>query len=119
MSVDYSQCDACGFGYRDDSEHVCYCDCGSHFCRYDCGKLGNYFSPYNPHFAPQAAQIDEKDPLYEDWENGVFCIDKNKPITCVVCRKEQENDEVLFYAILKHYGISRQDAIKIWKKQKE
>lgn len=119
MGVDYCSCDGCSFGYRDDSEYICHCDCGSAFCSFSCGKLENYFDPYNPEQQKKGELIDEDDPRWEVWENeGNFSIDKSKPITCVNCRKEVENDSILLAALLEHYNLTRDQAVQIWKKQK-
>jgi hypothetical protein len=118
MGVDYLQCDGCDIGYRDDSDYCVSCDCRASFCRLGCGKLKNYYDPFLPEeITGKETEIDENDPRWDDWDDGNFAIDKKKPITCVVCRKEKENDQVLLAALLKHYKITRKDAIKIWRKQ--
>lgn len=109
MGVDYYQCDSCNLGYRDDSDTACSCDCGSMFCRHKCGKLENWAEMEEP---------EEDDPKYQAWLNGNCRIDMDKPTTCVICRKEKENDRVLLYALFEHYGITRDQAFEIYKKQK-
>lgn len=118
MGVDYLQCSGCDRGYRDDSEYCVYCDCGNGFCGLSCGKLKNYFNPHLPDETNgKDPEIDEKDPRWAEWDEGNFAVNANKSITCVVCRKQHATDEVLLFALLKHYKITRKDAIKIWKKQ--
>lgn len=99
MGVSYYSCSGCDWGYRDDSEYVCTCDCGSSFHSRDCGKLQNYC----------------------DWneETESHRIDDYKDITCKICRKETENDYVLLRALLKHYNLTREQAFQIYKNQKE
>ena len=110
MGVDYYKCDGCGRGYRDDSEYACFCNCGSMFCSEQCGKLENY---------AVLEEQDEGDPRYQDWIDGNCQIDKDKPITCCICRKESYNEQVLLYALLQHYGITKEQAVEIYKKQKD
>lgn len=98
MGVSYYECAGCEIGYRDDGEHVCYCDCGSGFHSRECGKLQNY----------------------GDWndETESSRIDNDRNISCKICRKETENDYVLLRALLKHYNITRDQAFQIYKSQK-
>jgi hypothetical protein len=98
MGVDYYQCDKCSFGFRDDSDYCIYCECGAKFCSEECSKIENY-GEWN-----------------EDEET--FRIDINKDITCICCRKQHATDEMLFQALLKHFKITRNQAFKIWEKQK-
>jgi len=99
MGVDYHDCDGCSFGYADIDERIAYCECGSTFCNLECGNLSNY-GEYN-----------------EITKN--HRIDDNLEITCKICRKETANDHVLFYALLKHFSLSWEDAFEIYKKQKD
>lgn len=115
MGVDYYQCDGCDNGYRDDSEYACFCDCGSKFCNSVCGKLQNYYSFEDL----ERQKVDENDPRWEELENGLNHIDKDKPITCCICRKEKYNHYVLFHALLRHYNITEEDAFEIYKKQED
>lgn len=119
MGVDHYSCDGCSCGYPDDSDYICSCDCGSGFCSFQCGKLENYFNPWNPYFQKKGPAIEDDDPRHDKWEEGDYSIDKNKPITCAVCRKEKENDWVLLCALLRYYKITREEAIEIWKKQED
>lgn len=101
MGVDYYQCDHCVTGYRDDSDYCAWCDCGAKFCHMDCGKLVNFHYEYN-----------------EDDGQG-YAIVKDVPITCVLCRLEAANDHGLLKALLKHYGINKEQAFEIYKKQND
>jgi hypothetical protein len=102
MGVDYYTCANCDFGYRDDSEYACFCECGNNYCRKDCGKLENY-----------------QDYSEETDDNEENCrIDKSLPITCVICRKEKSTDYAILEALLKHFKITRKQAEKIWKNGK-
>lgn len=99
MGVDYYTCDRCDHGFRDDSEYYRTCDCGYCFCSAECGKLQNIQEEYNE-------------------KTNTYALDENTPITCVFCRKEDSTTYDLFNALLKHYNISLDDAVKIWKDQK-
>src|SRR5271165_4308841 len=98
MGVDYYQCDACGFGFRDDSDYCVWCECGAKFCSESCGEMDNY-SEWN-----DVEQTNR--------------FDLNKDITCVCYRKEHATSDMLLGALLEHYSITRDQAIEIWKKQK-
>lgn len=113
MGVDYLQCDSCQRGYRDDSDYACYCDCGNSFCHKDCGKLNNYLD-----WATRE-EPEEDDPDYQDYLDGVCRIVKSQPVTCVICRYEQYTDYILFESLLKHFKITRDQAIDIWKAEKD
>ena len=115
MSVDYSQCDGCDRGYRDDSDCCVTCDCGSSFCYRKCGKLDNYYSFEDL----EKQKVDEEDPRWEELENGHNHTDKSKPITCCICRKEKYNHYVLLQALLRHYSLTEEDAFEIFKKQND
>lgn len=97
MGVDYLQCASCSFGFRDDSDYCAYCECGNSFCSVNCGDLSNY-GEYND-------------------ERQTHRIDDNVDITCVICRNESFTDYTLLEAVLKHFNITREQAIKIWEAQ--
>lgn len=113
MGVDYLQCSGCDRGYRDDSEHAIYCDCGCQFCRAICGKLDNCLS------YEEIQKLDYEDPRVEAFENGIIQIDLNKPITCVICRKEKCNDYVLLQYLLKLTNLTQEQAIEKWRQDPE
>jgi hypothetical protein len=99
MGVDYYQCDSCDRGYRDDSEYAASCDCGGMFCSDTCGELENFTYEY-------------------DEEDGKgHAVDASRPITCVLCRLQKATDFGLLAALLKHYGLTRDEAFEIYKKQ--
>jgi hypothetical protein len=107
MGVTYYICIGCDTGYRDDSDHACYCECGNNFCSKECGKLDNYLDP------ARQAEPDEDDPSYEDWINGECHLDKSKPITCIICRTEKYNDYVLLQALMSHFKLTQ--VVNIWR----
>lgn len=105
MGVDYYECDACGLGYRDDSNYIAYCECGQQFCSKQCAKLKN------------SKAYDQDDP---DFDHNLFVrLDKLKLVTCCICRKERHTTYVLLNALLKHYNLSIEDAEKIWRGQED
>lgn len=109
MGVSYFTCDGCNIGYRDDSDFACYCDCGSNFCNKDCGKLDNYLDPSS------YQDLDEEDPLYQDYIDGDYHINKDKQITCVICRNESYTNSTLLDSLMKHFNITKEQVIDIWK----
>jgi putative heme degradation protein len=98
MGVDYYQCANCNRGFRDDSEYCAYCECGNCFCSKECGKLENY----------------------GDWseEDDTHRIDLEADITCVICRHEAYTDYTLLESLLKHFNITREQAVNIWRAEK-
>ena len=116
MGVDYLQCDGCSSGFRDDDDYSVYCDCGSTFCTKNCGKLDNYYTYRDLQKQPD---VKEDDPRWEELDNGHNHIDKSKPITCCICRKEKYNHYVLLQALLQHYNLTEADAFEIYKNQKD
>lgn len=106
MGVSHYECDGCSCGFRDDDEYCAWCECGNKFCSIKCGKVENYLEEYQEH------ETDENLDRYRGDR-----IDNDKPITCKVCRKENHTDYVLYQALLKHYNLTEEDAIKIWKEQ--
>ncbi len=111
MSVDYYQCDSCNIGYRDDSQYACACECGANFCSLECGKLDNYADPANQE------EPDEDDSAYQDYIDGNCRIDKNKHITCLICRKEKFTDYGLLHVLMEHFNLTYEQVIEIAKKQ--
>lgn len=111
MGVDYYTCHGCNIGYRDDSPSACYCDCGNNFCNKDCGKLDNYEEILE--------EPDENSLNYQDWIDVNWRIYKDMPITCVICRNEKFTNYSLLCAVLKHFNITRDQAINIWRENNE
>lgn len=115
MGVDYLQCDGCSSGFRDDSDYCVTCDCGSMFCNKICGKLENYYSFRDL----EKQKVSDDDPRWEELENGHNHLDKSKPITCCICRKERYNHHVLLQALLQHFNLTEEEAFEIYRNQKD
>jgi hypothetical protein len=109
MGVSYFTCDGCNICYRDDSDFACYCDCGSNFCNKDCGKLSNYLDPIC------YQDLDEDNPKYQDYIDEDCHINKDKQITCVICRNELYTNNTLLDSLIKHFNIIKDQVIDIWK----
>jgi hypothetical protein len=98
MGVDYYVCDTCGDAFPDCSSRACWCSCGMKFCRFECGELD--YSKYDENGeAIESTGYDES--------------------TCNICRHEDANDAILFLALLKHFNITREQALKIWQDQQD
>lgn len=95
MGVDYYQCTGCSRGFRDDSEYCVFCECGNCYCSEECGKLDNY----------------------KEWneETDSHRVDLEKDVTCTVCRNENYTDYTLLEAVCKHFNITRNQAVDIWR----
>lgn len=99
MSISYYTCAVCDYNFPDCADDIVWCDCGNHFCSDDCAKMIDVNAP------------DDDDEEYEeDWEEN---------LQCCICRKEEANDGLLFEALLRHYNITREDALKIWQELPE
>jgi hypothetical protein len=109
MGVDYFTCQSCNTGYRDDSDYACYCDCGCNYCNNDCGKLENFKYEYD----------DEDCPTGVDYVEGSHAIDRDKPITCIMCRKEAVTDYILLNFLLKHVNMTREQVTKLYKEDED
>ncbi len=101
MSIDYYKCMNCSASYRADSHYGVECECESIFCSKECGKLENH----------QEWNEDED----QEWSELVHRVDKSKPCTCILCRKEKYTDSMLLNSLLKRFNITKEQAINIWR----
>ena len=95
MGISYYTCAGCDNNFPDCADGVVWCDCGNHFCCDDCAKM---------------IDVNEPDGDEEDWEES---------LQCCICRKEEANDGLLLEALLRHYKITKEDALKIWQDEPE
>lgn len=109
MTISYFTCDGCNAEYRDDSDFVCHCDCGSNFCNKDCGKLSNYLDPSD------FKNLDEEDPIYQDYIDEDFHIDKDNQITCIICRNKLCINYTIFNSLIKYFNLLKKYIINIYK----
>lgn len=72
-----------------------FADCGEY---YDCEECGNVFCSIDC-AKPESLDADRMD--------------------CCICRKEEANDYILLHVLLRHYKITREDAMKIWQEEKD
>jgi hypothetical protein len=108
MGVDYYQCAKCTVGFRDDNEYCAWCECGNCFCSVKCGKLENYAEEYVEHESDENKDVHIGDR-----------VDPNKPTTCVICRNEAYTDHTLLEAVMKHFNLTKDQVVNIWRKQKK
>ena len=87
MGVEFYVCANCTETFPDCGEYYFCEECANHFCSRKCAD---------------PKPMDEDD---EDLRN------------CCICRKEEANDYILLNALLRHYKITRKDAMKIWQEQ--
>lgn len=105
MSADYYQCARCEAGGDYSDDYNIACECGNVFCTIRCGKLDN------------------AEPEFRRDSNGVEHyqgdrIDESRPVTCVVCRYEHHTDYVLLQALIKHFNLTQEQVINIWRLEK-
>lgn len=89
MSVDYYSCALCG---------ECFADCSSRCC--SCPDCGNMFC------STECANLKESE---NDSEDDACCI----------CRKESANDYILYHALLRHFKLTEEQALKIWQDESD
>lgn len=85
MGIDYRTC-VCGENFPDCDATWCE-DCGTAFCSNECSGCTN-----------------NED---ENGEEVYGC--------CVVCREENTSDSELLDALMKHYKLTRDQALEIWR----
>lgn len=100
MSVDFFSCAICSKTFPDCGTYY-RCDCGEIFCSHGCAKTD--YSQYDC----DGNIIDEENEDWDEEEPGIRCI----------CSKNDANDQILSAALLKHFKINRDDAMKIWRAQ--
>lgn len=93
MGVDYYACEKCNKTYPDCGNYFVCRGCDSNFCSDKCG----------------ARQIVEDEIDEYDFDLT----------TCVFCRKEVFTDNQIICALLKHFSITREQAIEICRQQEE
>ena len=93
MGVDYYACKRCNEAYPDCGDYFHCRGCESDFCSDRCGG--------------RQVVEDEVD------EYG------DTLTTCVLCRKEVFTEPQLFYALLKHFSITYEQAVEICRNQEE
>jgi len=97
MSIDYFSCSGCENTFPDCSYYFVCATCEHSFCSDKCGDKILIEEEY----------FNEKEDRYIEEENS-----------CKLCRKEEATDNQLLNCLLEHYGISYDDAMKIYKGQK-
>ncbi len=90
MGVDFIPCAACGETFPDCGDFYPCEECGNCFCSRECAKM---------------------ELIDEDTEG-------NEISNCCICRKERGNDYVLLEALLRHFKLTREQALKIWQDEK-
>lgn len=87
MGIDYYSCSYCNSAFPDCSSRCRWCDCGSRFCSPDCAKK-------------EETVNDEGDTVGE---------------TCCMCRKEDANDTDLLNFLLKHFNLTHEQAMELYR----
>lgn len=96
MGIDYYVCDYCMSGFPDCSSKFRSCEmCGRSYCSDECALL-------------KEIEADE------DFE---AIIDYDEKYNCRMCRREDANDSTLLHFLLKHFKLSYDDALNLWKKE--
>jgi hypothetical protein len=91
MSNDFIVCAICGEARPGHYEFYTCELCSNVFCSWDCSEL---YSTLN-----------------EDGEPNDDIMD------CCICRKDKANDYILLEALLRHFNLTREQALEIWQKE--
>lgn len=96
MGVDFYTCAKCERNFPDCGNYYSCEECSNVFCSDKCANPEPFY-----------------DPLDED--GGGEEIER---YTCCICRKEDANDYILLNALLRHFKLTREQALKIWQEEK-
>lgn len=93
MGIDFYSCEECGYNFPDCGEYFSCTGCEARFCSTECGgrKL-----------------------MVEDEE----AEDYNEDMTsCILCRKETATDRDLLYFLFKHFKMTHEEAMVLFRKE--
>lgn len=90
MGVDFYTCANCGDTFPDCGYYFSCYTCSHHFCSNTCGGRKVEERPDDP---PNMEEI----------------------TTCILCRKEDATDYQLLQFLLKHFNITRQQAMELYR----
>ena len=111
MSVDFYTCAKCDDNFSEYKSGYTFCEeCNNNFCSRKCASLKEVDEDVEEE--PEEENVEEE--AEEDLEEY-----QEPKKNCCICRKEEANNYILFYALLRHYKITRYDAMKIWQDEKE
>ena len=87
MGVDFYTCSSCSFIFPDCGEYYTCNQCEKCFCDSKCAR----------------SKLVSND--NEDYSN------------CLFCRKEDANDSILCEVMMKHFNVTREQVLEIWRNQ--
>jgi hypothetical protein len=97
MGIDFYSCENCGHNFPDCGEYFSCSGCYAKFCSDECGGRQLHFS-----------ELDED----EDEESI-----EDDHTTCVLCRKETAIDHELLAFVLKHFKMTYDEALELYRKE--
>jgi hypothetical protein len=103
MGVDFYTCANCSRNFPDCGNYYFCEECSNQFCSNKCAD-------------PQPLDEEEGEDENNDENDDDY---DNTRYSCCICRKEEANDYILLEALLRHFKISRADALKIWQDEKD
>jgi hypothetical protein len=98
MGVDYYTCENCSHNYPDCGYYFRCSGCESGFCSNECGGR-------------QVIEEESNDEVDDDSYH-------EEVTSCIFCRHEQYTTDMLLDAVIKHFNITREIAINIWRAEK-
>jgi hypothetical protein len=98
MSVDFLSCENCNETFCDAGDFF-RCECGATFCSSECGERKDG--------SDDLEENDDDDDCDQDE------VEYDDTVTCLFCREEDAPSESLLGALLTHFNITRDDALKI------
>lgn len=102
MGVDFYACANCEETFPDCGEYYSCEQCSRAYCSTDCAA----FTPIVPFVSTE--DEDAEDHYYEDDEKQ-----------CGVCAKTTVDYYLVYKSLLKHFKITKEEALQIWRNDKE
>ena len=93
MGVDFYTCAICEYNFPDCGDYVTCEECYNHFCSDECASL-------------KPIQTSDEEEFNEDLTS------------CCLCRKEVANDYILLGVLLRHYNLTKEQVLDLWRQEK-
>ena len=93
MGVDFYTRAICEYNFPDCGDYVTCEECYNHFCSDECASL-------------KPIQTSDEEEFNEDLTS------------CCLCRKEVANDYILLGVLLRHYNLTKEQVLDLWRQEK-
>lgn len=102
MGVDFYACGDCGETFPDCGSYYSCEQCYRHYCSTECAAL----TPITPFVSTE--DEDAEDHYYNENE-----------LQCGICSKATPDYYLIYKSLLKHFKITKEDALQIWRDDKD